>query len=173
MDDTALSPTAGKAREDADHRAPLIKWTYGLINRIAMVVDAACLLGGTFMFWALSPPDERPLTWLQAGAVAATITIIFHMVIRGTRSYRVERYERFHRSLFYPLAGLIPASFPAMLIVVAFLPNALGDADWLLYWIAAAYVSLVAGRQLVRLILHVIRRKGLLRRRVVVVGTGP
>lgn len=173
MDDTAPSRTGGKPREHADHRAPLIKWTYGLVNRIAMVIDAASLLGGTFIFWTLSSPEDRPLTWLQAGAVAATITIIFHMVIRGTRSYRVERYERFHRSLFYPLAGLILASFPAMLIVVAFLPDALGDADWLLYWVTTAYATLVIGRQFVRLILHVIRRKGLLRRRVVVVGTGP
>jgi len=172
MDVTAPSPTSSRPRDQADQSAPLIKWTYGLVNRLAMVIDAVFLLGGTFIFWISSPPDVRPLTWLQAGAVAVTIMIIFHIVIRGTRSYRVERYERFHRSIFYPAVGLLVASAPAMLIVVAFLPNAVRDAGWLLSWLGATYVALVIGRQVVRLMLAMVRRKGLLRRRVVVVGTG-
>ena len=172
MDVSAPSPTNSKPREQADHNASLIKWTYGLVNRIAMVIDAGFLLGGTFLFWILSSPDARPLTWLQAGAVAVTIMIIFHIVIRGTRSYRVERYERFHRSMTDPLLGLLLASFPAMLIVVAFLPNAIGDAPWLLSWIGTTYAALILGRLVVSMLLSAVRRKGLLRRRVVVVGTG-
>ena len=68
MDVTAPSPTSSRPRDQADQSAPLIKWTYGLVNRLAMVIDAVFLLGGTFIFWISSPPDARPLTWLQAGA---------------------------------------------------------------------------------------------------------
>ena len=87
----------------------LIKWTYSLVNRIVMVFDAVFLLSGTLSFWMASPPDTRPLTWLQASAVAVTILIMFHIVIRGTQSYRVERYERFYRSVLDPAVGMVLA----------------------------------------------------------------
>jgi putative colanic acid biosynthesis UDP-glucose lipid carrier transferase len=156
-----------------DQSASLIKWTYGLVNRIVMLVDAVFLLGSTFVFWLESPTEVRPLTWLQAGAVAVITLIMFHTVIRATRSYRVERYERFHRSVIDPAIGTFLASFPAMLIVVAFMPEAAASLRWLLWWIVTAFVALVIGRQVVRLMLLIVRRKGLLRRRVAIVGAGP
>ncbi len=172
MDDTAPSSPGSKSRDQSDQSASLIKWTYGLVNRIVMVFDAAFLLGGTFLFWMASSPDSRPLTWLQAGAVAFTILIMFHIVIRGTQSYRVERYERFYRSVLDPAVGVLLASFPAMLIVVAFLPSDRAASQWLLWWIVTGFAAIVIGRQVVRLMLRLVRRKGLLRRRVAIVGAG-
>ncbi len=173
MDGTVPSPPGNRPRDQSDQSASLVKWTYGLVNRIVMMFDAVFLLSGTFVFWMASPSESRPLTWLQAGAVALTILIMFHIVIRGTQSYRVERYERFHRSVLDPAIGVFLASFPAMLIVAAFLPNAAAASQWLFWWIIAGFGAIVVGRQVVRLMLRIVRRKGLLRRRVVIVGAGP
>ncbi len=172
MDGTAPSSPGSRSHDQPDQSASLIKWTYGLVNRIVMVFDAIFLLGGTFVFWMVSPRDSRPLIWLQAGAVALTILIMFHIVIRGTQSYRVERYERFYRSVLDPAVGMVLASCPAMLIVVAFLPNAGAASRWLFWWIGTGFAAIVIGRQGVRLMLRIVRRKGLLRRRVAIVGAG-
>lgn len=173
MDRTAPSPAEARPREQDDHSASLIKWTYGLVNRIVMVLDALFLLAGTFVFWLASAEEARPLTWIQAGAIAVTMLIMFHVVIRGFRYYRVERYERLYRSLTDPALGIFLAALPAILIVAAFLPNAMESSGWLMRWVFVSFVSIVIGRQFARLILRIIRRKGLLRRRVAIVGSGP
>ena len=122
-----------------------------------MAIDAVCLLAGTALFWNAANPATRPLNWLQAGSIAATMAIVFHSVVRSTRGYRVERYQKFRRSIADTLGGLIIASLPALLVVWAFLPDPRGAMGWMAWWIWVSFLSLVLGRQTVRAILIVVR----------------
>jgi polysaccharide biosynthesis protein PslA len=150
--------------------ASLIRWTYGAVNRIVMAIDAAALLAATFVYWA-SEPDHRPLTWLQAGAIAVITLIGFQIVMRWMRSYRVERYGQMLQSLTDVCVATVLAGIPAMIVVIAFLPNA--AVPWLAGWMIASIAGLVICRQLDRLLLYIVRKRALLRTRVVVVGAGP
>jgi exopolysaccharide biosynthesis polyprenyl glycosylphosphotransferase len=152
--------------------ASLVRWTHGLINRVVMGIDALLLLASTFGFWIASPSERRPLTWLQAGAVALIILIGFHIVMRSTRSYRVERYGRMHRSLIDVCAALAVAVIPAIIIIAAFLPVLTTHWRWLMGWLGAIFVGAILGRQLARVLVYIVQKCALLRRRVVVVGAG-
>jgi Undecaprenyl-phosphate glucose phosphotransferase len=159
--------------DGAPSKASLQRWTHGLVNRIVMAIDGVGLMGATFAYWERSSLDKWSFTWLQAGAIAVIMVIGFHGVMGWTQSYRVERYIRIRWSLTDVAIGLLAASIPAALIIAAFLPEAATNSDWLLGWMGASCAGLLLGRGVARLLVHVIQRKALLRRRVIVVGTGP
>jgi Undecaprenyl-phosphate glucose phosphotransferase len=165
--------TIAPIKDGAPSKASLQRWTHGLVNRIVMAIDALGLMGGTFAYWERSSLDKWSFTWLQAGAIAVITVIGFHAVMGWTHSYRVERYTRMRWSVTDATIGLLAASIPAALIIAAFLPDAATNSDWLIGWIGASCAGLILGRCLARLLVDVIRKRALLRRRVIVVGTGP
>ena len=137
-----------------------------------MLVDAWFLVAATFEYWAISPPGQRPFTWLQAGAIAVITLIGFHIVLNWAQSYRVERYSKIRWSFSDVCVGILLSSIPAAIITVAFLPNAAAQTQWLLGWTAAIVIGLFSGRYLALLLVQFIQKHALLRRRVIVVGTG-
>jgi putative colanic acid biosynthesis UDP-glucose lipid carrier transferase len=162
--------THATATRESERRASLVRWTHGLVNRIVMVIDAAVLLGSTFIYWLATPAAERPFTWLQAGAVAVIIVIGSQTTMRWTRAYRVERYGRLRRSLPDICAATLLADLPALVVVLAFLPNLEANDDWLVGWGLATLAGVIAGRLGARLLVDYVQARGLLRRRVIVVG---
>lgn len=154
-------------------RASLINWTHGLINRCVMIADGFVILAAGGVAWLFTPGRAQPLTWLQALTVALVMTISFIWLMRWLEFYRIEHYTRIGRSVFEVACGYIPAALAGGVILAAFVPNAWERRTWLLSWIAIVFVCLIVARQIVRWIVSVIRQRGLLRRRVVVVGEGP
>jgi polysaccharide biosynthesis protein PslA len=153
-------------------RASLINWTHGLINRCVIVSDGAVILAAGGLAWFATPGGAPPLSWLQALTVALVITISFARVMQWMGCYRVERYTRIARPLFDLTCGFVPAATAGAVILAAFVPHAWDHRLWLLTWIACILAALMAARQLDHLLVAVIQRRGMLRRRVVVVGTG-
>jgi Undecaprenyl-phosphate glucose phosphotransferase len=47
------------------------------------------------------------------------------------------------------------------------------DRQWLIGWTAAIFIGLAAGRTLARLLVHIIKKRALLRRRVIVISNSP
>ena len=137
-----------------------------------MAIDAALMMAATFSFWITSPPEGRPLTWLQAGAVALILLIGYQVVMRWTRSYRVEHYGNVHRSLTDVCLALLLAGIPALIIVAAFVPSFEVQKRWLSGWAGATFICLILGRWLAGLLVYVVQKHALLRRRVIVVGAG-
>jgi polysaccharide biosynthesis protein PslA len=153
-------------------RASLFRWTHGLINRCVMLTDAGVILIGGGIAWLLMPYGPPPLMWLQALTVALVITISFVWLMRWGGNYRFERYGSAGRSLFDLVCGFVPAAITGGIILVAFVPHAWDRRLWLLSWLFALFVALVLGRQVDRLLVRIVDRKALLRRRLIVVGSG-
>jgi putative colanic acid biosynthesis UDP-glucose lipid carrier transferase len=149
------------------------RWTHGLVNRIVMILDATCLMIATFIYWDLSGVNERLFTWLQAGAIAVITLIGFRIALGWMLSYRVERYSNMRWSLSDITVGILLSSIPAAIILLAFLPEAVNDRQWLIGWTGAIFIGLAAGRTLARMLVHIIKKRALLRRRVIVISNGP
>ena len=137
-----------------------------------MVVDAALILIGGGVAWLLIPGGPPPLTWLQALTVALVITISFVWLTHWGGNYRFERYGSVLRSVFDLVCGFVPAAIAGSIILFAFVPNAWEQRPWLLAWLLAIFLALVLGRQADRLLVGVVDRRALLRRRLIVVGSG-
>jgi Undecaprenyl-phosphate glucose phosphotransferase len=163
---------SGSQSGSTERRVSLIRWTHGLINRIVMVSDGVIILASGGLFWRSEPGHPSPLTWLQALTVALAMTVSFIWVMSQTRSYRVERYSRLWRPLFDLIRAFVPAVVVAIVILYAFAPELRADHQWFESWLLVIFVALVAGRQLHHLLVKVVERRNLLRRRVVVVGSG-
>ncbi len=155
---------------ETQRRASLIRWTHGLVNRIVMAIDALVLLVATFIYWHATSGPARPFTWLQAGAVAVIIVITSQVTMRWMRAYRVERYGRLRRSLTDICTATLVADLPALLIALAFLPNLEADDNWLIGWGITTLCGVILGRLFARLLVWHVQKRGLLRRRVIVVG---
>ena len=153
-------------------RASLIRWTHGLINRCVMVGDAVLILSGGGIAWLIIPEGSPPLTWLQALTVALVITITFIWLMRWGGNYRVERYASLGLPLFDLVCGFVPAALAGTVVLAAFVPNAWERRLWLLTWLLALFLAPVIGRQVNRLLLGIVDRRALLRRRLIVVGSG-
>lgn len=158
------------------HRRPqasLFRWTHGLINRCVMVADAAVILIGGGLAWLLIPGGPPPLTWLQALTVALVITISFIWLTRWGGNYRFERYRSASRSVSDLVCGFVPAAVAGSIILFAFVPHAWEQRHWLAAWLLSLFLALALGRQADRLLVGIVDRRALLRRRLIVVGSGP
>lgn len=153
--------------------ASFIRWTHGLINRCVMVGDAVLILAGGGIAWLATYEGPPPLTWLQALTIASVVTISFISLMRWGGNYRVERYSSLWRSLVDLACGFVPAAMAGAVILVAFVPHAWERRLWLLTWLSSLFLALVIGRQVDRLLLAIVDRRALLRRRLIVVGSGP
>ncbi len=74
--------------------------------------------------------------------------------------------------MFDLVCGFVPAAIAGSIILFAFVPNAWEQRPWLLAWLLAIFLALVLGRQADRLLVGVVDRRALLRRRLIVVGSG-
>jgi exopolysaccharide biosynthesis polyprenyl glycosylphosphotransferase len=171
--DMAETTTAHNHHLHRRPRASLIRWTHGLINRSVMISDGALILAGGGVAWLAIPEGPPPLTWLQALTVALVIMISFIWTMRWCGNYRVERYSLIGRPLFDLICGFVPAAVAGGVILAAFVPHAWERRLWLLAWLFAIFAALLFGRQLDRLLLRIVDREALLRRRLIVVGSGP
>ena len=138
-----------------------------------MVGDGFVILAAGGVAWLATPGRVQPLTWLQSLTVALVMTISFIWTMQWLRFYRVERYTRLSRSLFEVSCGFVLAALAGIVILAAFVPDAWDRRHWLLVWLGCIFGALIVERQIVRLLVTVVRQRGLLRRRVVVVGAGP
>ena len=130
------------------------------------------VVAATAVFWDTSPSDDRPLARAQAGAVILVFLLGYHAVMRWTRGYRVERYADLQSSLADVAAATLLAGIPALILLAAFLPAPVAHVRWLFGWPGAVFLGLILGRGLAWLVVHVVQKQALLRRRVIVVGTG-
>ncbi len=151
----------------------LVRLTHGLINRCVVAGDAFLILAAGGIGWLVISEGPPPLTWLQALTVALVMTIAFIRTMLLMGAYRVERYAAFWRPLFNLTCYSIPAVAAGLVILLAFVPHAWDRRHWFVIWLAFIGGALVLGRQVARYVVRFVMRRGLLRRRVVVVGSGP
>lgn len=138
-----------------------------------MAADAAVILIGGGLAWLLIPGGVPPLTWLQALTVALVITISFTWLTCWGGNYRLEHYRSASRSTFDLICGFVPAATAGSIILFAFVPHAWEQRTWLLEWLLSLVLALILGRQADRLLVGIVDRRALLRRRLIVVGSGP
>jgi Undecaprenyl-phosphate glucose phosphotransferase len=167
-----LVPDRRRPEGTPQRRASSIRWTHGLINRGVICGDIILSLASTGVGW-LASPEPPPLTWLQALAVALIMTVVFVRTNLWMGAYRVERYTTLRTQIVDLMVYSLPAIAAGLIILLAFVPDAWERRDWFWMWYAISFGTLVVARQVERIVLRIALRRGLLRRRVVVVGSGP
>ena len=165
-------PDTRRPEGTPQRRVSLIRWTHGLINRGVICGDVILILASTGAGW-LAIPELPPLTWLQALTVALIMTLVFVRTNLWMGAYRVERYTTLRTQLVDLVVYSLPALAAGVIILLAFVPHAWGRRHWFWMWYAISFGTLVVARQIERIVLQIALRRGLLRRRVVVVGSGP
>ncbi|QTC91841.1 exopolysaccharide biosynthesis polyprenyl glycosylphosphotransferase [Brevundimonas goettingensis] len=159
-----------RARRPVRPSTRFIRVSLGMINRLVRVADAATILGVTLIFWLMDAPHPAPLSLLQILIAAAVGAAVFVAVVQIWGGYRVERYHRVRSQGLDIALGLIAATATDRLVVWAFAPAALNSNHWLLVWLLGVLAGLTMGRIGSAMSIDVLRRRGLLRRRVAVVG---
>ena len=151
------------------HRAPLLQWTHGLINRIVAAVDIAALTLSSLVGWSMSGHAANLLPFAQALLLAVAGALCAALALHRNGGYRVERYHDINQTL----------RDLALLIGLAILCNAVALVLWLPIkdlsrWLAQCLVAQVGLMMLARLLsgcgVSLIEFLGLLRRRVAIVG---
>jgi putative colanic acid biosynthesis UDP-glucose lipid carrier transferase len=164
LDNAFLAPKRG--------RMPLLRWTHGLVNRSVMLLDwvlvtalaglAPCPLLG------FAPTITTP----QALVIAGLQATLFTVIIRALGGYRIERYENSMNAAGDLLVGLAAACALTGVMLAAFTPAAIRSPGWIVSWEATIALALLIDRQMARWLVHYVDRKALLRRNVVVIGSG-
>jgi len=150
----------------------LIRVTYGLINRAILISDALLVVLAAWLFWLVTGGHPRPLHAFQALTIGFIIAVSYVWLMRWGGCYRVERFREWVRPQVDMLCGLVPSLIAASIILEAFVENAWDRFDWFAGFFLAIMVMLFLGRQCYRPILWYVARRHLLRRRVIVVGSG-
>ncbi|WP_338662369.1 exopolysaccharide biosynthesis polyprenyl glycosylphosphotransferase [Pararoseomonas sp. SCSIO 73927] len=151
-----------------------VRWTQGMINRLVGVSDLVLFLIAAAIL--ANPPVallESGLQLPQMAVISLAELLVYVSVHERLGGYRVERYADPLAAFLFLLAGLAPALLVSLVLLWTFLPSALWQAQWLLGWHLLLLALLMLGRLLQRWLIGVAARRRLLRRRVVVVGTGP
>ncbi|CAN5119425.1 hypothetical protein BH10PSE2_BH10PSE2_23210 [soil metagenome] len=178
--DRRLSPRKSAKGENADRRRRLrrpvrpslqfVRLSMGMINRLVMACDMVIITVAPLVLWALSPARPQPLSLLQTLIAAALGAAVFAGVVQVWGGYRVERYRRPRSQTIDIGLGLFAASLADRLTVWAFAPHVLGSNAWLFTWLVAVAAGLTLGRLAAGRGVRALRERGLLRRRVAVVG---
>ena len=173
--DCAAAPASAAAARDqvhADGHFPLLRWTYGLINRLVMTFDAAVMLLSSLLSW-LFTTSGLGLTEMQAALITLLETLVFVWALRRLGAYRVERYQ----SLWAPLgragAGFACAAMVGGVFVGAFAGPAGHIPTFLVQWLVPQAAALALDRQLVRWAVRAMQLRGLVRRRTILIGANP
>jgi exopolysaccharide biosynthesis polyprenyl glycosylphosphotransferase len=150
----------------------LIRWTHGLVNRLVATTDAAALLLPSLALAFFPGNFASPLTRHQLAVIAAAQFWTFFSVMRKQEAYRVERYRSFWLQASQLLAGYIVAFFVTMIAVEACLLTVEPLDQWFITWQALQVGLLVATRGLQAVHIRIVDHYKILRRKVVVLGSG-
>ena len=168
MADPAIAGAAGVRRAQA--RVPLLRWTFGLINRIVMVGDFGVILATSLAPFAfgfgtkLMAAQNLLLACIEAAAFVSTL--------KASRSYRVENYEARFAGVVDLIPGLICA-WTVGSIYFAVFEGHLWTAKVIWYWHLPQLAGLVVARLGARLLARRVIRQGCFRRNVVIIGANP
>ncbi len=145
----------------------MIRWTHGLINRLARVGDGVMLALATLLAAAcLGHP-----TFLQTVLLGALGIALFIQCMTASGCYRVERYRLGLAQVGDLAIGFVPAAAAVAIAHHAFLSDPIGGIGWVASWALLAAAALLVGRfGLVRWGLRWVDRHGVLRRNVAIVG---
>lgn len=150
----------------------MVRWTYGFVNRLVRANDIVLFSAGAAAGPLFLGPDPLPVGFLQVLVLGTIGAAVFGICTSASGIYWVERYLHLRRTLTDWLVGLIPA-FATMAVVARVLaPGLLVPDDWLVVWALAAMALLATGRLVVLGLVWLIQKQALLRRTVVVIGTG-
>ncbi len=142
----------------------------GMMNRMVGVADAVAIFGVALGFRGLGLVEPAPLSLVQTLIAGVVGAVVFVSALRTWRGYRVERYRRIGMQAVDILAGAALAAAANRLVVWAFAPDILAHDHWLAAWTLAALLTLALGRLACAGVVEALWRRGLLRRRVAVVG---
>ena len=162
----AFSSTAAPAVERPS-RPPLLRWTYGLVNRIIMAGDVVVILLSSFALLAAQSGGVRTMSPVQVLLLAFIEAAMFLLVLNRLRRYRFEGYERLSVSIPGLLPGLICAWAIGALYFAAFRPGGARLSDLMLYWHLPQLAGLLVARLGAWALAQAVRRQGLVRRTVV------
>ncbi len=162
----------GSERERAI-RIPLLRWTFGLVNRMVMAGDVVIILLSSLLPLATARHTIFPLSWFQALLLAVLEAMTFLLVLQRLGSYRFERYQRPRVSLPALLPGLLCAWFVGTVYCTAFNPDVFHPLELLIYWHGPQAALLVLARFGAQEFAQFVLRQGLVRRSVVLIGANP
>lgn len=142
----------------------------GMMNRMVGTVDGLVILAVAFAFHGLDLGQPKALSLLQTLIAGIIGAVVFIAALRTWGGYRVERYRRVGVQGIDILTGVILAAAANRLFVWAFAPHILEKDLWLGGWTLTVLAALGIGRIACAGVVDALWRRGLLRRRVAVVG---
>lgn len=147
-----------------------MRWTLGFVNRCVMAWDAAllaCVLG---INWLRHDLSASTASALESVVALILMVQIYLGVMHALGGYRYEVYRILPRQAVYIIASLALAAAP-LLLLYTFVPHEdVSGQSWIIASMTVAAAVLFLGRLLVRTVVGLLRRRGTLRYRVVVVG---
>ena len=151
------------------HRAPLVQWTHGLINRIVAIIDIASLTLGSVLAWSISGHIANVLPLSQTFPLSLVGAACAALALRRRGAYRVERYHDIGQTLgdISLLVGL--SILYSGLALILWLPTT-DLQHWLLDCLMLQVGLMFLARLFSWLGVSLIERLSLLRRNVAIVG---
>ncbi|AWJ92895.1 sugar transferase (plasmid) [Azospirillum baldaniorum] len=152
-----------------------LHWTHGLVNRLVKGADGFLLALAGLGAWAIwaARTDEPSLDdgrlLIQAIIFTAVTLGVYLRTMTTIGAYRVENYRHWGKSLLDVVGGLLPSGTVLSLLVWAFLPEVV-PSDMLALWGGTALACLGAGRVAAAWGVRLLEERGVLRRRVVILG---
>ncbi|HEY1720279.1 MAG TPA: exopolysaccharide biosynthesis polyprenyl glycosylphosphotransferase [Magnetospirillaceae bacterium] len=151
----------------------MIQWTPGFINRLVFLVDAMLMLICSAVLYRPLFGHPVPVTIYQTAVFTAIDTLAFLFVMGELGAYRLEQYIRPVRPYFDLLIGFAVKIAVAYVVAHAFLPSQPNDSAWYADRWLLVFAVFAVYRAILYFSVHQLIVTGGLRRKVVVVGTGP
>jgi polysaccharide biosynthesis protein PslA len=168
--DARHDPVSGGERAT---RIPLLRWTYGLVNRLVMMGDALIIVLSSLLMLVARNFGVPSMTWPQALLLALVEAAVFLLVLNRLGSYRFEKYEKPGAAIIALLPGLLCAWAVNALFFVAFRPAGEQIFDLLWFWHGPQAIALVLARFGAKRLTQTVHRRGLICRTVVMIGANP
>lgn len=149
---------------------PLLRWTFGLLNRLVMLGDGAVIVLSSLVLVFGRDGTIMPISAMQALLLAVLEAAVFILVLKRLRRYRFESYERPAISVPGLIPGLIAAWSVGTLYFVTFERFGTSVGDLYLYWHVPQAVCLVLARFGSWELARQVHRRGMIRRTVVIIG---
>jgi putative colanic acid biosynthesis UDP-glucose lipid carrier transferase len=162
-----------RAEPDRAVRMPLLRWTYGLVNRLIMVGDATIITLSSLFLLTNHDDHSAGISLTQALLLAVLEAAVFLLVLNRLRRYRFENYEKPVSSIPALIPGLVAAWAVGSLYFMAFSPSEQHASALFLYWHLPQLAALVVARLGAWELARQVHRRGLVRRTVVLIGANP
>ncbi len=159
-----------RPRRPAVPSTPFVRVSMGMMNRMVGATDAGVIIGVAIVFHAVELGRTTPVSIWQTLIAGILGAVVFVAALRTWGGYRVERYRLVGAQAVDILAGVTLAAAANRIFVWAFAPEILKSDLWLGTWTLAVLGGLALGRVACAGIVDALWRRGLLRRRVAVVG---